>query len=84
MSGRADAVTPAVALDQWLAGPFGRLLIDAERAELAQALENVFGAQCLQIGHWGPPDAFLPLARTQRRGLVAEPGASGDCVSHAS
>ncbi len=65
-------------------GPFGRLLIEAERAELAGALEDVFGAHFIQIGHWGPPDAFLPLARTPRRGLVAEAGARGDCVSHAA
>lgn len=84
MSGRPAAVTPAVALEEWLAGPFGRLLIEAERTQLAAALEDVFGAHCIQIGHWGPPDAFLPLARTPRRGLVAEPGAIGDCVSHAA
>jgi SAM-dependent methyltransferase len=84
MSGSPDAVTPAVALEEWLAGPFGRLLIEAERKELAAALEDVFGAYCIQIGHWGAPDAFLPLARTTRRGLVAEAGARGDCVSHAA
>ena len=84
MSGRPAAVTPAVALDDWLAGPFGRLLIEAERSQLAGALENVFGTHFIQIGHWGPPDSFLPLARTPRRGLVAEAGARGDCVSHAS
>ncbi len=84
MSGSPDAVTSAVALEEWLAGPFGRLLIEAERSHVAAALEDVFGAQCIQIGHWGPPDSFLPLARTTRRGLVAEPGARGDCVSHAA
>jgi len=84
MSGSPDAVTPAVALDEWLAGPFGRLLIHEERAHLGLALEDVFGAHCVQIGHWGPPDAFLPLARIPRRGLIAEPGARGDCVSHAA
>ena len=74
----------ADALDDWLAGPFGRLLLAAERLEVASALEHVFGNQFLQIGHWGAPDSFLPLARTPRRALVAEPGARGDCVSHAS
>ncbi len=81
---RPDTVSPAAALDAWLAGPYGRLLIEAERTQLAAALEDVFGAHCIQIGHWGPPAAFLPLARTPRRGLVAEPGATGDCISHAS
>src|SRR3974390_2431333 len=84
MSGSSDAATAAVPLDEWLAGTFGRLLIEAERNELAAALEAFFGTYCTQIGHWGPPDAFLPLARTPRRGLVAEAGARGDCVSHAA
>ena len=48
MSARPDAVTPAVALDEWLAGPFGRLLIEAERTQRAAALEDVFGAQFIQ------------------------------------
>ena len=72
------------ALATWLAGPLGETLIRAERAALAAALEDVFGHLCLQIGQWGPADAFLPLARTPHHGLVAEPGAIGDCVSHAS
>ena len=77
-------MSSGAALDEWLAGPFGRLLIDAERRQLSASLEDVFGTHFVQIGHWGPPDAFLPLARTPRRGLVAEPGARGDCVSHAT
>lgn len=72
------------ALDAWLAAPLGRTLLDRERALVETAMERVFGTQCLQIGHWGPPDTFLPSARTQRRALVAEPGARGDFVSHAS
>jgi SAM-dependent methyltransferase len=72
------------ALDAWLATPLGRTLLERERGIAAGALDRVFGTQCLQIGHWGPPDTFLPHARTQRRALVAEPGARGDFVSHAS
>jgi SAM-dependent methyltransferase len=75
---------PPNALDAWLAGPLGRLLLAAERQAVAAALEDVFGNQFVQIGHWGAPDTFLPLARTPRRALVAEPGAAGDCVSHAA
>jgi SAM-dependent methyltransferase len=78
--------TPAApdALDDWLGTPLGRTLLAREQAVAATALEHVFGTQILQVGHWGPPDTFLPLARTQRRALVAEPGARGDFVSHAS
>ena len=82
MSG--SPIQSADALDDWLAGPFGRLLLAAERSQVATALEQVFGNQFLQVGHWGPADSFLPLARTPRKALVAEPGARGDFVSHAS
>jgi SAM-dependent methyltransferase len=72
------------ALDAWLEAPLGQRLLSAEQAEVRAALEDVFGNQFLQIGHWGRADTFLPLARTPRRALVAEPGASGHCVSHAA
>jgi SAM-dependent methyltransferase len=72
------------ALDAWFAGPLGQTLLAAERAAAATALEQVFGTQFLQIGQWGPVEGFLPLARTPRRALIAEPGARGDCVCHAS
>jgi SAM-dependent methyltransferase len=72
------------ALDAWLAGPLGSTLLAIERREAAAALEQVFGAQFLQIGQWGPTDTFLPLARTPRRALFAEPGGRGDCVCHAA
>lgn len=46
------------------------------------ALERVFGLQMLQIGHWGAPDTFLRLARTQHRALVSfVPGAPGHLVT---
>ena len=77
----AAAPTP---LDSWLDGPLGRLLLSAESREVGAALEDVFGNQFLQIGHWGPRTTFLPFARTPRRALVAEPQAPGDLVSHAS
>ena len=78
------ASVPADPLDEWLAGPFGKFLLGSEQIALESALQDVFGSTFLQIGHWGPPDAFLPLARLPRRFLVADPGYRGDCVSHAS
>lgn len=74
----------ASALDAWLAGPLGRHLLAVERREVGAALEDVFGNQFLQIGHWGPRATFLPFARTPRRALIAEPEAPGDLVSHAA
>ncbi len=72
-------------LDAWFGSSLGRVLLTAERAVVGAALEDVFGRQFLQLGHWGTSsETFLPLARTPRRALVAEPGACGACVSHAA
>jgi SAM-dependent methyltransferase len=71
-------------LDAWLDGPFGQCLLRSERIAVETALEDVFGTQFLQVGHWGPAATFLSLPRLPRRGLVADPGYRGHCVSHAS
>lgn len=66
-------------LDGWLAGPLGAMLLEQERAIVAQSLECAFGLHCLQIGAWGEADTFLSLARTRRAALVASrdtPGAA--------
>lgn len=65
---------PADPLDQWLAGPFGTFLLGSERIALESALDDVFGNNFLQVGHWGARDAFLPLARIPGRFLIADPG----------
>jgi SAM-dependent methyltransferase len=59
------------ALSGWFEGPLGRALLEQERGAVGQALECVFGVQCLQVGAWGTPSSFLDLARTQRRALVS-------------
>ena len=38
---------------------------------VACALECAFGLHCVQVGAWGGPETFLPLARTRRGALVA-------------
>ena len=62
-------------LSQWLEGPLGRALLEREREAIAEALECVFGVQCMQVGAWGPGSLFLGEARTQRRVLLGAPGA---------
>lgn len=66
-------------LAEWLASPTGRRLGAAEREVAADALRRVFGAQFLQVGDWGPADAFTQLAGTARRAVCADqpcPGVS--------
>jgi SAM-dependent methyltransferase len=54
----------------WFDTPLGRRCLTAEQRLVRRTLETVFGEQFLQIGAWGPSDAFLRYARTQRRALV--------------
>jgi hypothetical protein len=71
-------------LETWLQGPLGGALLAREQDVVREALEHIFGTHLLQVGTWGPRETFLPYARTQRRGILAEPGGQGDVVSHAS
>jgi SAM-dependent methyltransferase len=69
----------AIDLDAWIAGPLGGMLMEQERAIVADSLECAFGLHCLQVGAWGPSDTFLSRARTRRTGLVSSrplPGAA--------
>ena len=43
----------AIDLDAWIAGPLGGMLIEQERAIVADSLECAFGLHCLQVGAWG-------------------------------
>jgi SAM-dependent methyltransferase len=47
------------------------MLLDQERRLVADALEDVFGFQLLQIGLWGENGAFFGAARTQRQTVLA-------------
>lgn len=76
--GYAFHMTPAAPhLDAWLAGPLGSMLLDQERAVVADSLECAFGLHCVQVGDWGGPEAFLASARTRRTALVAARPARG-------
>jgi len=55
---------------EWLGTPVGRRCLANEQRLIRQTLDCVFGEQLLQIGSWGPRDAFLRYARTQRKALV--------------
>lgn len=65
-------------LTEWLGTPVGRRCLTNEQRLIRQALDRVFGEQLLQIGSWGPRDAFLRYARTQHKALVTFGG--GDTV----
>jgi SAM-dependent methyltransferase len=64
-------------LADWLASPAGQRLLQAEYAVAAEPLRRVFGCQLLQVGAWGPADAFVGMAGTARRAVCAEQHAAG-------
>jgi SAM-dependent methyltransferase len=61
------------AVARWLQSPLGEALLQREARVVEEALDGIFGEQCLQLGLWGEPQAFLKLARTQRCSLIAHP-----------
>jgi SAM-dependent methyltransferase len=48
----------------------GDALVQQESRIVEEALDGIFGEQCLQLGLWGESNTFLKHARTQRTSLV--------------
>jgi SAM-dependent methyltransferase len=48
----------------------GDALVQQESRLVEEALDGIFGEQCLQLGLWGESNTFLKHARTQRTSLV--------------
>ena len=65
------------ALAAWWDTPLGRSLLAAESELLAEAMEDVFGWELLQIGAWGNARELLARGRTRRQSLIASPGFPG-------
>ena len=55
---------------QWLTSPLGEALLAQEGRVVEEALDGIFGEQCLQLGLWGDDKSFLRYARTQRTALI--------------
>ncbi|MEM7611299.1 MAG: class I SAM-dependent methyltransferase [Pseudomonadota bacterium] len=62
----------------WLQTPLGTALLAAEHAQLAHALEGIFGEHLLQIGRWGDAGGLVKLARTQHATTVYQQGQGGE------
>ncbi|MGI9272211.1 MAG: class I SAM-dependent methyltransferase [Woeseiaceae bacterium] len=54
----------------WLMTPLGEALLAEESRVVEEALDGIFGEQCLQLGLWGDDKTFLRHARTQRTALI--------------
>ena len=59
------------ALSAWWESPLGRALLAAESELLAEALEDVFGWELLQVGAWGNARDLLAGSRSRRQSLIA-------------
>ena len=57
---------------EWLETPLGQTLLQQEARVVEEALDGVFGEQCLQLGIWGDARTFLRFTRTQRCLVIAE------------
>jgi len=57
---------------EWLESTLGEALLQQEARVVEEALDGIFGEQCLQLGMWGDNRTFLRFTRTQRCALVAE------------
>lgn len=55
---------------QWLNSSLGEALLAQETRLVEEALDGIFGEQCLQLGLWGSSNTFLRYARTQRSALI--------------
>jgi len=62
---------------QWLTSPLGDALVQQESRIVEEALDGIFGEQCLQLGLWGESNTFLKNARTQRTALIDEGTSDG-------
>lgn len=67
-----DTAINSQTVSQWLQTPLGESLLQQESRVVEEALDGIFGEQCLQLGHWGDARTFLRFARTQRSALIDE------------
>ena len=51
--------------------PLGDSLVRVEARIVEEALDGIFGEECLQLGIWGDERTFLRYSRTQRTALIA-------------
>jgi SAM-dependent methyltransferase len=57
---------------EWLQTPLGEAMLQQEARVVEEALDGIFGEQCLQLGMWGDNRTFVRFTRTQRCSVIAE------------
>ena len=56
----------------WLQTALGKALLQQEARVVEEALDGIFGEECLQLGVWGKNRTFTRYTRTQRCAVIAE------------
>lgn len=64
----------------WLETPLGAALLQQETRIVEEALDGIFGEECLQLGVWGENRTFVRFARTQHCTVIAETAESAPCA----
>ena len=62
---------------EWLQTPLGEALLQREVRVVEEALDGIFGEQCLQLGMWGDSRTFVRFTRTQQCSVIAESAEGG-------
>jgi SAM-dependent methyltransferase len=62
---------------EWLGTPLGQALLQQEARVVEEALDGIFGEECLQLGVWGETRTFTRFTRTQRCAVIAESRVGG-------
>jgi len=65
---------------EWLQTRLGEALLQQEIRVVEEALDGVFGEQCLQLGLWGENRTFLRFTRTQRCSVIADSSLGKPCA----
>ncbi len=65
---------------EWLETPLGEALLQREARVVEEALDGIFGEQCLQLGMWGERRTFMRFTRTQRCALIAAAALGEPCA----
>ena len=59
-------------VQDWLQTPLGQALLQQEMRVVEEALDGIFGEECLQLGVWGENRTFTRFTRTQRCAVIAD------------
>ena len=65
---------------EWLQTRLGQALLRQEIRVVEEALDGVFGEECLQLGLWGENRTFMRFTRTQRCSLINDSTLGEPCA----